>query len=516
MSADARAKPAPGGDSGHARPDDGLWGGLNGLAPDSDGGLQITGGGAVSVDTETLRSTAGRFTGARVELDGIRARLGGLANTLLAERRYAWDAALSASTLDARLHEVQAGADRIAASLLAAAAAYEVVELDAHLRAAHAAGDHALVTSLEARRAAVIEEYPDAAAQAFSAQYTFATEWQHEIVRQATRLGVEGGDLVGPPWAVAGGAALGALTFAGTVITGFGGTGRLAPDARLAGRAGPVTVTPVPAAAPGGSIPAVAPGAAGSTAVGLAAPTAANPSPPVAPQSLAAAAARVPGAGAARVRVEKYTMPDGSRQAVVYIAGMQSQGFGGDEPWDNASNVSLYRGEMSDSYAATEAALAAAGVEPGDTLHVVGFSQGGMIGAHLALESDYDVRTLVSLGSPVDADVGPDTLSVSLRHSDDTVVALAGGGHGEAVGAPGSFVAERVFDPDSGLDDATLPAHRLNAYVETAALVDASADPRVAGVRAVLDELGQARTVEVAEYAAVRDREPVIAPYAGG
>ncbi|GAA5195470.1 hypothetical protein [Microbacterium jejuense] len=509
MSADVRAKPGPGGGSGHARPDDGLWGDLNGLAPDSDGSLQITGGGAVSVDTETLRSTADRFAGARVELDGVRARLGSLANMLLGERRYAWDAALTASTLDTRLLEAQTGADRIAASLLGAAAAYELVELDAQLHAARATGDPLLIESLEARRARVIAEYPDAAAQAFSAQYTFATEWRHEIVRQATRLGVEGGDLVGPPWAVAGGAALGALTFAGTVITGLGGTGRLAPDARLAGRAGPVTVTPVPAAAPAGGIPVVPPGAAGPAAVGPSAPSPAAPSATatsaaVAPQSLAAAASRVPGAGASRVRVEKYTMPDGSRQAVVYIAGMQSQGFGGDEPWDNTSNLELYNGDMSDSYAATEAALAAAGVEPGDALHVVGFSQGGMIGAHLALEGDYDVQTLVSLGSPVDADVGSGTLSVSVRHSDDAVVALAGGGHGEAVGAPGSFVAERVYDPSSGLADATLPAHRLTAYVETAALVDASGDPRVAGVQAVFDGLGQAPKVEVTEYAAQR------------
>jgi pimeloyl-ACP methyl ester carboxylesterase len=513
MSAAARATPAPGGGSGHARPDDGLWGGLNGLAPDSDGALQITGGGAVSVDTETLRATAERFAGARVELDEIRTRLAAIAGTLLDEPRYAWDAAMSASTLDTRLHEAQTGADRIAASLLGAAAAYELVELDAQLRAAHAAGDRLLVESLEARRAAVIAEYPDAAAQALSAQYTFATEWQHEIVRQATRWGVDLGDLFGPTAAVVGGAGLGALTFAGTAITGLGGTGRLAPGARLAGRAGPVTVTPVLPATPGSSIPSVAPGAAGSTAAsptgeGRSSPSAGTTAPgapgAVAPQSLAAAASRVPGGGDARVRVEKYTMPDGSRQAVVYIAGMQSQGFGGDEPWDNASNVSLYRGEMSDSYAATEAALAAAGVEPGDALHVVGFSQGGMIGAHLALEGDYDVQTLVSLGSPVDADVGSDTLSISVRHTDDPVAALAGGGHGEAVGAPGSFVAERVFDPGSGLGDALLPAHRLTAYAETAALIDASGDPRVAGVQAVFEGLGQARTVDVTEYAAVR------------
>jgi pimeloyl-ACP methyl ester carboxylesterase len=159
---------------------------------------------------------------------------------------------------------------------------------------------------------------------------------------------------------------------------------------------------------------------------------------------------------------------------------------------------------MSDSYAATEAALAAAGAQPGDAVHVFGFSQGAMIGAHLALEGPYDTQTLVSLGSPVDADVGPGTLSVSVRHSDDPVVALAGGGHGEPVGASGSFIVERVADPDVALDDTRLPAHRLTVYAETAALVDASADPRVDGLRGVFDELAQAESVEVTEYAATR------------
>ena len=42
---------------------------------------------------------------------------------------------------------------------------------------------------------------------------------------------------------------------------------------------------------------------------------------------------------------------------------------------------------------------------------------------------------------------------MTVRHSDDPVAALAGGGHNAAVGAPGSFVAERVADTDVGLTD---------------------------------------------------------------
>ncbi len=151
--------------------------------------------------------------------------------------------------------------------------------------------------------------------------------------------------------------------------------------------------------------------------------------PTAAPASLADAAARIPGGGDARIRVERYTMPDGTRQFAVYVAGTQTVAPNSTEPFDMASNIALYTGERSASYDATLAALARAGAEPGDVVHAFGHSQGAMITAHLALEGGYDTQTLVSLGSPVEADVGEGTMSISLRHADDPVAALAAGGH---------------------------------------------------------------------------------------
>ncbi len=137
-------------------------------------------------------------------------------------------------------------------------------------------------------------------------------------------------------------------------------------------------------------------------------------------------------------------------------------------------------------------------------MHAFGHSQGAMVATHVAMEGGYDAQTLVTFGSPVEGDVGDDTLSVALRHADDPVTALAAGGHPGSVGAPGSFVAERTADPLPGLHDIGIPAHHIESYTQTAQLLDDSDDPRMTAVRQVFDELGAAASVEVTEYSAER------------
>ena len=174
------------------------------------------------------------------------------------------------------------------------------------------------------------------------------------------------------------------------------------------------------------------------------------------------------------------------------------------DPFDMRSNLELYTGERSASLAAVELALREAGVGPGEPVHVFGHSQGAMLASALALEGTYDVQTLVTYGSPVEAAVPESVLSVGIRHVDDPVAGLAGGGHAETVGAPGSFIAERVADPAGGVHDLTLAAHGIERYAETAAMVDASHDPRAAALRELWTTLGAAERVEVTEYAADR------------
>lgn len=454
-------------------------GGIIGLLPQAwprvDSGLEIRGGGAVAVDTETLRHAATRFLSAKGELDAVGERLGSLQNMLVVAREHAWDALSSASVLSTRLAEVQREAEGIALALREAAVAYELVELNAEHRAALFAGDGGLAARLDARMDVLRDEHPDAWTAALGSEFERTVMWPSELVRQATETGVLVGSEFSDPAGIAVGAGLGTGTLLAATAAGIGGPGRLSRDSRLSGTAAPVAVTPVP--------PARASGA---------------------PQSLTAVTQRMPGAGDSRVRVERYTMSDGTTQFAVYIAGTQSLAIGGSDPWDNQSNAELYAGQTSQSYAATQQALAAAGAQPGDIVHAFGHSQGAMIAAHLALESEYDTRTLVSFGSPVAADVGGDMLSVTLRHTDDPVAALAGGGHVAAVGAPGSIVVERVADTATGISDAGAPAHRMTSYADTAALVDASSDPRVDNLREVFEELRAAESVEVTEYAATR------------
>ncbi|KQP74178.1 hypothetical protein ASF40_02170 [Microbacterium sp. Leaf288] len=484
--------PEPAPEVGRLGPNEGAIGLLAEHWPRVDDGLQIRGGGAVAVDTATLSAAAVRFDTSREELSSIGRRLRALRAELGTHAEYTADARAAASVLAAKLDAAQVEADEIAAALRQAAWAYEMVEIEAAHRSAVLAGDTDRARRLDARMTALVDAHPDAWRMALGSQFERAVMWPSELVRQATQWGVAVGGEVSDPGSVVVGGAAGLLTLGGAAVVGLSGAGLLSRNTRLSGSAGPVTVTPVVAGPP-----------AGATSAGVAFAPSRSPAS-VAPQSLSAVTERMPGAGDSRVRVERYTMPDGSRQYAVYLAGMQSFDVGGEEPWDNASNVELYAGQRSDSYTATQAALAQAGVQPGDAVHLFGFSQGAMIAGHLALEGGYDTQTLVSIGSPVDTDVGSDTLSVTLRHTDDPVAGLAGGGHAAAVGAPGSFVAERVFDPDVGTDEPRLPAHRLNAYAETAALVDASTDPRVDALRDVFAELARAESVEVTEYAATR------------
>jgi hypothetical protein len=428
--------------------------------------LEIRGGGAVAVDTATLRTAADGFVGLAVELNEIAGVVGSTGLRLFELSPAMWDASGTIEGVRQRILAVTEEADVIVAALRFAADVYDIVELRAERAAAHAAGDEAAVARIDARLARAVAERPDAGGQASLAAFAHWLTWPGELARQAPgTLGwiSPGFALLAAPLAWSAQRAVGAL-----------GAGTVPATSRLTGAPKPVIVTPL-----------------------------ATKEAAVAPRSLADTAARIPN-GEARVRVERYSMPDGTRQFAVYVTGTQTWTPRTGDPFDAASNIELYSGERSASYEATLAALAASGAAPGDVVHAFGHSQGAMVTAHLALEGGFDTRTLVSFGSPVEADVGDGTLSIAVRHRDDPVAALEGGGHPGAVGAPGSFIAERTADPQLGLHDFGFPAHGIGGYTDTARMLDASTDARMGPVRDLFDELGGAASVEVTEYSAQR------------
>ena len=221
------------------------------------------------------------------------------------------------------------------------------------------------------------------------------------------------------------------------------------------------------------------------------------------PESLAALARRIPG-GAAQVSIERFAMPDGRTEWGVYIAGTRSAAMGGSEPWDMRSNTELYFGERSASSDAVLEAMRIAGVHPRDPVHLVGHSQGGMIAAGVAVSGAFEVGSLTTFGSPVDAQLPESVLSVRVRHDDDPVAALAGAGSIAGTGSPDSVVVSRTGDARPGIHDLTLPMHALDAYVHTAEQYQGSGDVRVRSVERLLDRLGEAERVTRTEYRAVR------------
>lgn len=156
---------------------------------------------------------------------------------------------------------------------------------------------------------------------------------------------------------------------------------------------------------------------------------------------------------------------------------------------------------MSESYAATQQMLVAAGVRPGDVLHIAGHSQGAMIGAYVAVSGEYEVQTFVSVGNPVTVELSDTVDSVDFRHTNDPVAGLAAGRTPAGVGSDESVVVTREIAQE-GLDP--FYPHGLDRYVQTAELLDESDDPRADVLAPLFAHLGTATAVTTTVYSARR------------
>lgn len=423
--------------------------------------IDVGSGGAVAVDPSELRGLASQIEDDAARLAELAREIGGVAQ-LLGDVPSAADGLFACASIVAG---DGATAGEIAGAMRFAADTYEMVELQARALMEQQEGDGRgpLAELLRMRQEQLEERSPGAGEEAERLLSEWRAEHGGEFLRQIDE---------GPGWLLGMFGLSAPLMFAPVpfIIQGLrrARTGRIPEGSHLRGRA---------------PDPVMRPGARGERGR--------------APLSLGDLASRVPDGEDATIRVERYTLADGRREFAVYVAGTQGES-GTVLDWD--SNVRLYSGERSQAYEAVERALEEAGAQPGDALHAAGFSQGGMIAGWLAAEGRYDVETLVTLGAPMEIDTRSDTVVVTVRHDDDPFPLLVGGGAPHASGSDRSVLIERTLDPASTPLDLAVPAHRLEAYIETMREFDASGDPRVAQLGERLAHLREAPTVEVFDF----------------
>lgn len=426
-------------------------------------GLDIDHSGPIAVDTEQLRDIGRRMQAVAEQYEQAQAAIGRAFRAIASEPEACPQLDTGALQRSGeRIGELRASLDDVCAGTLLMADAFELVELRAKTQAL-ALTDAAAAEVLQSR----IDQLLDADARIEFIADSVVAGWEDQRFEGLARQFDAGGLLL-------------PLLFGGAFVGVSTGLGKVANGVALRGRADPVQVTPV------------------------------KTSLPVAPQSLADTMRRIPSSHA-QIAVEKYTMADGATRYVTYIAGTKSAlpwAGGKAEPWDMKSNAELYRGYTSASYQATVEALAAAGAEPGDRVDVVAHSQGGMIAAHLAMQSEYDVIMQQTAGSPQESTLSDDQTLIQLRHSDDVVSTLAAGGFAFGVGSADSFTATRVGDAHVGLQDARLQTHAIETYIETAEMVDISDDPRAEALDDYWAELAGAVKIERTEFHAERIDRP--------
>lgn len=233
------------------------------------------------------------------------------------------------------------------------------------------------------------------------------------------------------------------------------------------------------------------------------------------PTGFADLAARIPpaGVGKPQVRIERYEGFDGSPRWIVYAGGTVDTGLSpAGEPWDDTSNVQGIAQLDPGSVRATLAALREAGARPGDAVLSVGYSQGGIVATDVVREGGFTNAGLVTFGSPTGQLAVPTAApDVAVEISEDLIPALGGEPRDSAHGGLERVLVRRgIYDLEGAADrhppptGDMLPAHALSNYADTARLMDASTDPRLAGMRERIDAFTGAAPPQVSLWRADR------------
>lgn len=186
---------------------------------------------------------------------------------------------------------------------------------------------------------------------------------------------------------------------------------------------------------------------------------------------------RIPRAdeGAAQIRIEQY-----DSGYVVYLGGTIDSGMEPTtEPWDMTSNITAIAELDSGSYTAAVIAMREAGISAEDNIILVGHSQGGLVAAQLAASGNYTVSDVVTVGAPLHQVEIPEEITVvSVEHEEDLIPSLSGVAAPAAV-ATHMTVTRSLYAHSAPPRGELLPAHNLSRYVETAAVMDRSGDPKL-------------------------------------
>ena len=204
------------------------------------------------------------------------------------------------------------------------------------------------------------------------------------------------------------------------------------------------------------------------------------------PLSLSILARRLSATGALGqpcIRIERYLAGGGASRWVVYVPGTQDWSLRGSKnPLDMGSNIKAMAGAgLAGSERAVLLALKQAGVRTGESVLLVGHSQGGIIAANIASQKQrFKVAGLVTFGSPIARIATPKAGAViAIQHSNDLVPTLSG--------AAQPLLANRavVQKPAKLAKDAPpVAAHNMTNYVRTAAEADRSSVRGLAQMRA--------------------------------
>lgn len=173
-----------------------------------------------------------------------------------------------------------------------------------------------------------------------------------------------------------------------------------------------------------------------------------------------------------QIVVEKYELMGGGTVATVFIDGTIDWALRPtDEPFDMSSNVNGVAELNNAGYQAVRQVLLAEGLDDGTPVQLFGFSQGALHAVTVAGTEEFNVQTLLTVGSPGGhISVNPEIKGIAIGHDEDIVHRMSP----EPVGGQLAWESE-AFGPEGPTpQDGPVPAHQFPPYVKDLAAIDAS------------------------------------------